>query len=63
MVLLLVAMILVMLIFSLIVHIYGIYLCFKKSPLYGLAALVVPLFPLIIGTAKLIFKKDLLNIK
>jgi hypothetical protein len=41
--------------------VYGIILSFKKKLYIGAVALFLPLFGLVIGTAKVIFKKDLLN--
>ncbi len=41
-------------------QVYGTVLCFKKSWVCGLAALVVPMFAVVVAIAK-IFNKDLLN--
>jgi len=41
-------------------EIYGIYICFLKKWYLGAVALLVPGFALVIGAAKLFFKKDLL---
>jgi uncharacterized membrane protein YjjP (DUF1212 family) len=41
-------------------QIYGIYVCFLKKWYFGAVALFVPGFALIVGAAKLFFKKDLL---
>jgi hypothetical protein len=41
--------------------VYGMILSFKKKWYIGLAAIVVPLFAFVIGTAKVVFKKDLLK--
>jgi hypothetical protein len=41
-------------------EIYGIYLCFLKKWYLGAVGLIVPGFALVIGAAKLFFKKDLL---
>lgn len=40
---------------------YGIYLSFKKKWYIGAISLIVPGFSLVVGIAKLIFKKDLLK--
>lgn len=42
-------------------HVYGIYTSFSKKWYIGAVAMFVPGFALIVGTAKLIFKKDLLK--
>jgi hypothetical protein len=42
------------------IHVYGLYLCFRKKWYLGLAGLVIPSFATIIGAADLFFKKDLL---
>jgi hypothetical protein len=42
-------------------QIYGTVVCFRKKWYMGLAALAVPGFSLVIGVAKLFFKKDLLK--
>lgn len=41
--------------------VYGIILSFNKKWYIGAVALFLPLFGLVIGTAKVVFKKDLLN--
>lgn len=45
---------------GLALQIYGTYVCFVKKWYFGAVALFVPGFALIIGAAKLFFKKDLL---
>jgi len=42
-------------------HVYGIILSFKRHALYGVIALLVPGFATIIGIAKGVFKKNLLE--
>lgn len=42
-------------------NLYGYYLCFAKKWYIGAVALFIPGFALIIGIAKLVFKKDLLK--
>lgn len=39
---------------------YGVYLAFKKHIALGVVSILVPGFPLVLGAAKLLFKKDLL---
>jgi len=41
--------------------IYGAVVAFKKKWYFGLMALVVPFFGEIVGVAKLVFKKDILE--
>lgn len=53
-------LVLILCIFSLICQIYGIVLGFKKKWYVGLAAIVVPMFAIAVGGAKLLGKKDLL---
>jgi hypothetical protein len=46
--------------FFLIANLYGVILCFKAKWYIGVASLLVPGFATIVGTAKLIFRKNLL---
>ena len=41
--------------------IYGAYQAFKKKWYFGVAALLVPGFGLVVGCAKFFFKKDILK--
>ena len=43
------------------VQLYGTYLAFKKKWYMGVVALLVPGFSLVVGAAKLLFKKDILQ--
>jgi hypothetical protein len=45
---------------ALALEIYGMYICFCKKWYLGAVALLVPGFALVIGAAKVFFKKDLL---
>lgn len=42
-------------------NIYGIIASFKAKWYIGLVSLLVPAFAFVVGTAKFVFKKDLLN--
>ena len=43
------------------VTIYGVVISFKKAWYVGLAALVFPIFGFVVGGAKLLLKKNILN--
>lgn len=43
------------------IHIYGVYLGFKKKWYFGLMGLTIPWFSTIIAISKIFFKKDLLE--
>lgn len=47
--------------FILYLHIYGIVLGFKRRWYFGVVALMVPWFAVIVAGAKFFFKKDLLK--
>ena len=42
-------------------YFYGAYLCFRKSWICGLAGLVIGIFAVVVGTAKFVFNKNLLD--
>lgn len=44
-----------------LLHVYGIILSFKKTWYFGVIALLVPWFAVIVGAAKFFFKKNLLK--
>lgn len=46
---------------SFLLQLYGAYEAFKKKWYLGAVALLIPGFALVVGAAKLFFKKDLLK--